>query len=414
MGFPLPSRSLLLVLAIGASAPARAAAQHRHEPAGETTAEVAVQAIAVVTRAQPAIAGRQLTEGYVTQPLIMGHARLRGGRVSLFGTADLEGLTLRRGELNSGIFGEGYVDRRHPHTFVHEIVATIGARARGTDLSLSAGKGFAPFGTDDPMTRPFVSFPVNHHLAQVLERAVAIARARAGPLSLELGTFNGDEPVSPGSIPSLSRFGDSWSARLTFMPVSTTELRASHGEVASPEDRGGKGMDQRKWSLAARHGSREGADGERYALVEWASTEYLSRGRAAFRFESVLGEAAAEWRGLLAAARLERTSRPEEERLTDPFRSVYPVADVQILGITRFTIGTLALRRRLGREQGYHIQPFVELSHAFAVAATRPAVFEPADFYGSQHLWSFSAGVRFDTGSSHHLMGRYGAASPSP
>jgi hypothetical protein len=42
------------------------------------------------------------------------------------------------------------------------------------------------------MVRPFLRYPVNHHLAQILERAVAIAAVRAGPLLAEAGLFTGD------------------------------------------------------------------------------------------------------------------------------------------------------------------------------------------------------------------------------
>src|SRR6185436_5736891 len=143
-----------------------------------------------------------LVEGYLTQPVVMAHAAPAGGRVRLVGTLDLEGLTLRRGQLNAGAFGEGYVDRRHPHTLVHEAVASVeGALpgARGVRASLAAGKGFVPFGTDDPMSRPFVLFPVNHHLAQVLERALVVGGARAdgrgGSAALEAPLFNRDEPA---------------------------------------------------------------------------------------------------------------------------------------------------------------------------------------------------------------------------
>ena len=45
----------------------------------------------------------------------------------------------------------------------------------GGGFSLSAGKGFAPYGTDDPMSRRMVKFPANHHLSQLLERWVAAA-----------------------------------------------------------------------------------------------------------------------------------------------------------------------------------------------------------------------------------------------
>ncbi len=115
------------------------------------------------------------------------------------GTLNFERWTLDLGELNAGIWGEGYVDRRHPHTFVHELVATLQGRMLGLDLSVTGGKGFAPFGTDDPMVRPFVKYPANHHLAQILERGVLIAAVRRGALLLEGGIFNGDERLGAGS-----------------------------------------------------------------------------------------------------------------------------------------------------------------------------------------------------------------------
>ena len=69
------------------------------------------------------------------------------------------------------------------------------------ELSLSVGKGFVPFGTDDPIVRPVIRYPVNHHLAQILERAVIIAAARHGPAGIEAALFNGDEPERRASGP---------------------------------------------------------------------------------------------------------------------------------------------------------------------------------------------------------------------
>ncbi|HEX9106440.1 MAG TPA: hypothetical protein VF832_04420, partial [Longimicrobiales bacterium] len=141
---------------------------------------IGAQGIFELTRVSPARSGLAYTEGYLTQPAVMAHARVLGGHLQGTGTLDLEGLTLKRGELTPGAWGEGYVDRRHPHTYVHELMASGVAGAGAVEASLSVGKGFAPFGTDDPMVRPFVKYPVNHHLSQILERAVAIAGVRAG------------------------------------------------------------------------------------------------------------------------------------------------------------------------------------------------------------------------------------------
>ena len=177
------------------------------------------QAVLAVTRADPVPGGGAMTEARVVQPLLMLRARTPGGRFALRATADLEGLTMRRGELTPGAWGEGFSDRRHPHTYAHELMLEVtdpfGAAFGVVHASLSAGKGFAPFGTDDPMHRPTLRYPVNHHWSQILERAVVILGARAGPVTAEAGTFNGDEPERPGQWPRIRRrFGDSWSVRV--------------------------------------------------------------------------------------------------------------------------------------------------------------------------------------------------------
>src|SRR5258705_9277083 len=94
-----------------------------------------------------------------------------------------------------------------------------------------------PWGTCHTVPRPPIRFPVNHHLSQILERAVGIGGLRAGPVTLEGALFNGDEPVSPGSWPTLSRFGDSWAGRVTVLPRDGLELQGSYAFVKSPENR---------------------------------------------------------------------------------------------------------------------------------------------------------------------------------
>src|SRR6266550_4592213 len=108
MLFPLTLVSLLL-------APTATAQVGQH---ATDYLEVGAQAIGVVTRESPAIQGRALTEGYVTQPAIMIELHPWNELLSLKGTLNLEGATLKRGELNAGITGEGYIDRRHPHTYL--------------------------------------------------------------------------------------------------------------------------------------------------------------------------------------------------------------------------------------------------------------------------------------------------------
>jgi len=161
-----------------------------------------VQTIPMVTRADPTATRDALNEGYLTQPLFMGHGSWGPGRSVV--TLNLEGWTLQRGELSTGAFGEGYVDRRHPHSYVHELLGGIEGARSGVSASLFAGRGFVPFGSDDPMARPFEKYPVNHHLAQVLERIVAIGAVRHGPVILELSTFNG--AVDRAGVGALRRF----------------------------------------------------------------------------------------------------------------------------------------------------------------------------------------------------------------
>jgi hypothetical protein len=428
----LPRRSSVARSIVLLALPSAAAAQeaHRHEPqraadhdarASETRG--AAQAILLLTRATPTAGRRSLTEAYVTQPVLMGDVTALGGRFDAHGMLNLEGATLARGELNTGTYGEGYVDRRHPHSYVHELIATaragLGVGRRTAAISLTAGRGFAPFGSDDPMARQFVTYPVNHHLAQLLERIVVIAAARAGPLTLEGGIFNGDEPTNPRSVPMWSRFGDSWSARATLRPAPGMELAASAARVESPEFREGLGLDQRKASAVVRiEQPTGGGTGSRYLLVEWARTHDDRRGRLAFTFTSFLAEGAYCWRGRVpgnlgwvAAFRVERTTRPEETRQIDPFRTPRPQIEFGILGRTRWTTATAAFGTNATRIGVLTVAPFVEASFAHPEAVEDLAAFVPRDFYGSDRLWLLSLGGRVNLGHRAHRMGRYGVAA---
>ena len=382
---------------------------------------VMAQVIPLVTRATGTPHGERLTEGYLTQPMVMGHAAAGWARFAA--TLNLEGVTLRRGEANTGTWGEGYVDRRHPHTYVHELMMgaerSFGARgASGASraMSLFVGRGFVPFGSDDPMARPFVKYPTNHHLAQILERVAAIGAVRMGPMGIEVATFNGDEPVDPSSAPQYSRFGDSWAVRGTVLTgdlvpaLAGGELTGSFAAVKSPEFGAGHGLDHRKTHVAARV-ARAIRDVPVYALVEWASTREMDRGRSFFTFSSVLVEAAACPRGLMLAARVEQTERPEEERqLGNFFRSIRPASDLNIVGATRWTTISGALSAPAVRFRALGATPFVEVAAVDVARATR-SLFDPTTFYGTPPLWMLSTGLRLQLGSRHSRMGRYGAAA---
>ncbi|MEO8579158.1 MAG: hypothetical protein ABI469_02840 [Gemmatimonadales bacterium] len=372
--------------------------------------EIGAQAIGVVTRESPAIHGRTLTEGYLTQPAIMAQLSPWGETLSLKTTLNFEGATLERGELNAGIAGEGYIDRRHPHTYLHELAATSAWRF-GSDavsgVSITAGKGFAPFGTDDPMARPFEKYPINHHLAQILERAVAIGALRAGRWIVEAGAFNGDEPTGAGDTPNRSRYWDSWSGRVTFVPWPQGEFQASYARLKSPENPSGGGADQRKQSASVR---LEDAQRSGYALVEWERTSDYDRSTRTFTFNSLLAETSAKYDRLSGALRFERTDRPDEQRLTDEFRTAIPATDVSISGRSRWTIISARLAASLVDARSFTVEPFLEVARARMKPTFQPSGFDPRQFYGSDRIWSLSLGTKLMFGMSHMRMGRYGVA----
>lgn len=373
--------------------------------AQELRGHVMAQGIPSLTQANPVPGGGNLEEVRLLQPVAMGDVGAGAGIRGRL-TLNFENWTLPEGELAVGNAGEGFMDRRHPHTVVHEAVAwgvLHGGAWRG---SITAGKGFVPFGTDDPMSRPFVRYPVNHHLAQVLERAVLAGGVRRGPVAVEASLFNGDEPESPTQWPNWSRFGDSWSLRLTLFPVQGVEVQGSFADVASPEHRGGAGLAQRKWSSAVRLERQVGRVGA-YALVEWAQTDEGD----AFTFTSVLAEGAARLGRHRLGYRFERTSRPEEERLFDnPFRSVRPHLDDNIIGMTRWTLHTVHYEARLNAGQ-VGLTPYVEVTVG-SVADLVNGVFNVQDFYGSTSMQGLLAGLRVDVGGVMGRMGRYGVVAP--
>lgn len=414
-----PTLTATLVVALVSLAPSPALPQH----AGHATADSAaadrsdrwhlmVQAIPVVTHAENSAEGMDLTEGYLSQAAAMGRADLVSGHLRLETTLNGEGLTMERGELSTGAFGEGYVDRRHPHTYLHELLVSGIGSIGPLGYSLSAGRGFATFGTDDPMMRPFEKYPINHHLAQILERAMIAGAIRLGPAIVEGSTFGGDEPTSSGSTPLARRVGDSWAVRATALPLPGVEVQGSYARVASPEQREGFGLDQKKQSVSARLISR---DGGRYLLAEWARTVDRDHGREedVFAYESALLEGSLTLRGVSLAVRLEQTERPEEERLSDPFRVPRPAADLGISGVTRWRTATAAMMLpspTFGAVRGY---PFVEVEFTRPRARDTRSVFDAASFYRSGSPWMLTAGVRLRLGPLHARMGRYGVAIPA-
>ena len=408
-------RTAVLLAAATALASARAYAQHAGHAimdsgtTSHSTVHVMAQAIPLFTRAAPTAGGNAGSQLAVSQALVMARAGFWHDRGAIATTLDAEGLTIPNGELDTGAYGEGFVDRRHPHTYVHELMVTGRGVIGAATWSVTGGRGFAPFGTDDPMMRPLEKFPVNHHLAQILERLAAIGALRLGPIMMEGAAFGGEEPTHPSSVPRLDRFGDSWSVRATVLPTTATELQASYARVASPEDVTGAGLGQRKRSVSARYIAPGGG---RYVLAEWAKTveRDASRNEDAFGYQSALVEGAVRTGPLGIALRLEQSGRPEETRLADPFRTPRPATDLSINGITQWRVATLQLAAPGTSLHRVSSVPFMELARLWAGARDARSVATPDRLYGTSRLWMLTLGVRLRAGDAHARMGRYGVA----
>lgn len=353
-------------------------------------------------------AGRTLTEARVVQPVLGLRATAWKGRLGFHGMLNGEGLTLESGELALGNWGEGFIDRRHPHTYLHEAMVSLAGGRTGEGAGgvfgagLALGKGVVPFGTDDPMSRPAVRYPVNHHWAQIPERALVLGQVRYRAVTIEGSLFNGDEPENPGSSPNLDRFGDSWSVRALVQATAAVELQLSRAIVQSPEHRGGAGLDQAKWSASVR---AEGplAGRETYALVEWARTDE----GGVFRFVSWLAEGAISVGRARPYVRLEQTTRPEEERIS-PFRSRRPHLEDAILGASRWTSLTGGAQvELLAPTSRFSLAPLAEATMG-RITKHGEGLFQVADWYARPTFWSVTVGVRASLGLRGHRMGRYG------
>lgn len=400
-----------LTLLAGSVFPAIAAAQHAHgSPGSAGGLTIGAMAVGVYSRVAPGALNQPVSEAYLTQPMLAGTARAFGGHLEAHATLNGERWTLDRGEISPGVYGEGYVDRRHPHTWLHEAMLGVRGRAGSLRWALFGGKGFVPYGTDDPMVRPFVKYPVNHHHSQVLERAMVTIALAASGVALEAARFNGDEPESPSDWPNGDRALDSWAARATWSPSGVVEVSASVADVQSPEFAQGDGLDQRKHAASVRFS--RGAGAWRYVLLEYARTREFSTGREAFRFSTALAEAEARVSALSVGARVERTTRPEEERTASFYRAIRPLLDFNILGRTRWTNVTVSAAHDgwgFGVLRG---RPFVEVGYHAPRATTRPTPLDPVELFGASHVWAASFGVRLHAGTMRQRFGRYGLTDP--
>ncbi|HEX6306640.1 MAG TPA: hypothetical protein VFZ69_00560 [Longimicrobiales bacterium] len=366
------------------------------------------QAFPIVTASPGAAEGSALDEAelYLTQPALMFNIESPGSRVVLRTTLNAEGLTLDDGEMTFGGWGEGFLDRRHPHTLLHELMLSVNVwNAGGGSFSVSAGKGFAPYGTDDPMSRPAVKYPTNHHLSQILERWTVNGAYSRGGWSLEAGLFGGAEPEGPYDLSNIESFGDSWSARLTRRfggtgPHAPWEASVSWGRVREEHD--GEAETTNLVNAALRH-ERTLSAGSVYGLLEAS----LSSPEEDDGFFSILGELQLSSGGHQPYVRVEYARRPEYAREGAPgttgfFRYDH---DSHPIGATRWLISTAGYGYRL---TGYpvSVRPFVELQH-HRVRADRGGI-DPRDLFGTRSIWGLSAGMRLFFGGGPMRMGSYG------
>jgi hypothetical protein len=347
------------------------------------------------------------TEPYLTQPVIMFNIESPSSRVVLRTTLNFEGITQQDGELTFGGWGEGHIDRRHPHTVLHEAVLSVNLwNAAGGALSLSGGKGFAPFGTDDPMSRPVVKFPTNHHLSQILERFFMSGAFRRSGWSLEAGVFSGSEPTGPYDFGNIESFANSWSARLTRRfggtgPMAAWEVAASYGHVVEEHHDGD--VTGRLFNGYVRH-ERALPLGRWYALVEASRSEPVGAEQG---YWAVVAETQLERGRHQPYLRFEASTRPEYERDgtpgTDGFFRYHH--DDEPIGATRWFIASAGYNHLLTRLP-LSVRPFVEVQYD-NVANHRGDVSARA-LFGTTRFFSFTAGARLYFGGGPMRMGSYG------
>jgi len=339
---------------------------------------------------------------YVTQPALMINLESPGSGISVRTTLNLEGITQPGGELTFGAWGEGFIDKRHPHTFLHEAMLSANVwAADGGGFSISAGKGFAPYGTDDPMSRPVIKYPTNHHLSQILERWTLNAIYTTPLWAFEAGVFGGEEPDGPWDFSNAQSFADSWSARVSrhfgtgSMHIWTWEVAASFANVKEQDER------TRLFNIMLRH-ENSYSIGHVYGLIEGS----WSDPNAHDGYFSVLGEASLHRGAHKPYARVEYASRPEYARDGGPSTSGFfrydhdadPIGSTRWLSITAgYGITATPLP--------YGVRPYIEAQWH---RVSDDGGFDPTTLYGRSSFFTLSAGFRVFLGGDQMRMGAYG------
>ena len=139
-------------------------------------------------------------------------------------------------------FGEGLIDRQHPHDLFMELAARIDvAVAARTRVFVYGGPvGEPALGPSAFMHRPSARYlplgPIGHHWfdSAHITYGVVTAGVRSGTLQFEASAFRGREPDEERwniEAPKL----DSWSVRASWLPSENWAAQVSHGRLTSPE-----------------------------------------------------------------------------------------------------------------------------------------------------------------------------------
>lgn len=391
-------------------------AQHDHRP-GSPPAPAAVgwdfsimgQVFPVLTAGEPfdPDAWLHAREVYLTQPALMMDLAGPRRRWAVRLTWNLEQATQPGGEITLGGWGEGFIDKRHPHTLLHEAMVSWNAwGGGGGGFSLSAGRGFAPYGTEDPMGRPVLKYPTNHHLSQILERwTVSGAYAHRSGWSVEAGLFGGEEPRDAYDLSNIESFGDSWSARFVQRLGGEGGRRPWEASLSYARVVEDHGSGREVTRLANAYGRFEG-DGL-VALVEGSRSWPVGEEG----YWALLAEARAVAGAHTPYARVEWATRPELHRRGSPGTDEYYLYErgIHADGATRWLIVSLGY----GADGGQGLltaNPFVEIQY-HRVAASRGSV-DPMALFGRRGLWSLSGGFRLYLGGGSMRMGSYGVLDP--
>lgn len=405
-----------IALAGLAVSPLGLTAQHEHHASASEATSTGWrlhwmgQVFPIVTAGEPFGRETHLTrrEAYLTQPALMADLESPNRRVVLRTTLDFEQFSQADGEYTFGGWGEGFIDKRHPHTLLHELMLSVNAwNTEAGSFSISAGKGFAPYGTEDPMSRPVVKYPTNHHLSQILERwTVNAAWLHRSGWGIEGAVFGGNEPRDAYDFSNIESFGNSWSARLSKRVGDAWEGSVSYARVT--EEHGAEDETTALANAALRYAGNIGGS-LLYALLEGSISDPEGDDEG---FWSVLAEAQLSRSGHQPYARVEYATRPEYHRnglpgTEDFFRYDH---DSHADGATRWLISTLGYGYAPQGDGRISSRPFAEVQHHY-VSAERGAV-DPIALFGKRSFWSVSAGFRVFVGGGPMRMGSYGVLDP--